>query len=232
MLVCGNFLSKHLVYMQYYSFTIFILLISFSCFNSSVKEYNEPPTSKPSTQTELFDCDYSKCKTRSATLYKKYISKPDSINKEMLITNVRDSLFVCWYGTEWDFNGTTEEPGKGKIACGYFVTTILRDMGVAVKRYKHAQMASEDMINDICLKNNISRYTNEDILTFVEKMKAKGAGLYIVGLDFHTGFILNDGKEIYFVHSNYAGKKVVMSEIGSESTVLAASKRRVIGRII
>jgi len=218
--------------MKYYPTAFIFYFLSLSCYNSSLKENNKTTSSKPSSQTELFECDYSKCKARSNTLYKQYISKPDSIRKEMLINNTRDSLFVCWYGTEWDFNGTTEEPGKGKIACGYFVTTILRDMGVPVKRYKHAQMASEDMINEICLKNNISRYANEDNPSFVEKMKAKGVGLYIVGLDFHTGFILNDGQEIYFVHSSYAGKKVVISEIASESLVLGASKRKVIGRII
>ena len=218
--------------MKYYPTGFLIYFLLLSCYNGSLKENNESLPLKPSSQRELFDCDYSKCKTRSSALYKKYINKPDSTNKEMLINNIRDSLFVCWYDTEWDFNGITEEPGKGKIACGYFVTTILRDMGMPVKRFKHAQMASEDMINDICLKNNISRYANEDIPSFVEKIKAKGIALYILGLDFHTGFILNDGKEIYFIHSNYAGKKVVISEIASESTVLAASKRKVIGRII
>jgi hypothetical protein len=218
--------------MKYYPAAFFFYFLLASCYNSSLKENSEPSSSKPSTQTELIICDYNKCKTRSNTFYNEYISKHDSITKEMLINNIRDSLFVCWYGTEWDFYGTTEEPGKGKIACGYFVTTILRDIGVPVKRFKHAQMASEEMINDICLKNNISRYANKDIPTFVEKMKTKGAGLYIVGLDFHTGFILNDGKEIYFVHSNYVAKKGVMSEIASASSVLAASKRQVIGRII
>ena len=101
-----------------------------------------------------------------------------------------------------------------------------------VKRYNHAQMSSEDMINSLCLKTNITRYANEAIPSFIEKMKAKGVGLYIVGLDFHTGFILNDGQEVYFVHSNYAGKKVVMSETANESGVLATSKTKVIGKII
>ena len=211
---------------------LLIYFLSFSCYNNSLKENNEVSSSKPLSHPALFNCDYTKCKARSNILYKQYIINPDSTRKEALINNIRDSLFVCWYGTAWDFNGITEEPGKGKIACGYFVTTILRDIGIPVKRYKHAQMASEDMINAICLRNNINRYVNEDLPSFVEKMKAKGIGLYIVGLDFHTGFILNDGHKVYFVHSNYAGKKVVMSEVAAESEVLAVSKKIVIGKII
>jgi hypothetical protein len=217
--------------MRCYPFLLIIILFLYSCLNGSLKENKETLLSNPLPQTG-FECNYAKCKARSHSLYKQYLSNSDSIKKQALLNNIRDSLFVCWYGTEWDFNGITEEPGKGKIACGYFVTTILRDLGVPVKRYKHAQMASEDMINSLCLKTNITRYANESIPSFVEKMKARGIGLYIVGLDFHTGFILNDGQDIYFVHSNYAGKKVVMSEIAAESTVLAASKRLVIGRVI
>ena len=218
--------------MKCYSTALLIYFLSFSCNNDSLKENNEVSSPKPLSRAELFNCDYAKCKARSNILYKQYTTHPDSITKQTLINNIRDSLFACWYGTAWDFNGITEEPGKGKIACGYFVTTILRDMGIPLKRYKHAQMASEEMINAICLKNNISRYVNEDIPSFVEKIKAKGAGLYIAGLDFHTGFILNDGYEVYFVHSNYAGKKVVMSEIAVESGVLATSKKIVTGKII
>src|SRR4029453_1954809 len=125
--------------MRYYSFALLIYFLSFSCYDNSLKENNEHSLPKQSSQIEMFNCDYTKCKARSNNLYKQYISNPDSTSKQALINNIRDSLFVCWYGTAWDFNGITEEPGKGKIACGYFVTTILRDLGIPVKRYKHAQ---------------------------------------------------------------------------------------------
>lgn len=178
----------------------------------------------------MFDCDYPNFKTRSKDLYKKYKDYPDPIKQQTLITNIRDSLFTCWLGTPWDFYGTTEEPNKGKIACGYFVTTILRDIGVPVNRIKHAQCASEEMIKAVCIKNTIHRYSNATISSFIEKIKLNGIGLYIVGLDYHTGFILNDGEEVYFVHANYAGQKEVMKEIAIESTVLSSSNYKVIGK--
>src|SRR5205823_2478360 len=34
-------------------------------------------------------------------------------------------LFPAWAGTPWDYNGTATRPREGKIACGYFVTTLL-----------------------------------------------------------------------------------------------------------
>ncbi|WP_346883237.1 hypothetical protein [uncultured Algibacter sp.] len=35
-----------------------------------------------------------------------------------------------WYGTTWDFNGHTNIPNQGDIACGYFVSTTLKHIGV------------------------------------------------------------------------------------------------------
>jgi len=231
MLVCGNFLSNHLLFMRCYIIPTIAIFLSFSCFNTSLKENNKACSSNQSTQSS-FECDYANCKARTNILFRQYRTKPDSTRKQTLLNNIRDSLFVCWYGTEWDFNGITEEPGRGKIACGYFVTTILRDMGVAVNRIKHAQCASEEMIRAVCIKNSIRRFSNEGISSFIEKIKLDGIGLYIVGLDFHTGFILNDGEDIYFLHANYTGKKVVEKEIAMMSSVLSTSEYKVIGRVI
>lgn len=183
-----------------------------------------------SSQPKDFVCNYTEYKSTCRNLLEEFKNEPGESNKQRFLHNIRDSLFACWLGTPWDFYGTTEEPNSGKIACGYFVTTLLRDMGVPVKRVKHAQCASEEMIKAVCIKKSIRRFSNVDISTFIEKINEPG--LYIVGLDFHTGFILNDGKETYFIHANYAGNKVVEKEIAANSTVLATSAYRVIGKII
>ena len=211
-----------------YLFATTVLLSVFSCTDKLEKQESINATS----QSINFICNYPEYKAISKTLFIRYKKQPTSFHKLLLINNIRDSLFTCWLGTPWDFYGTTQEPGKGKIACGYFVTTLLRDMGASVNRIKHAQCASEEMIKAVCVKNSILRYSNENISSFVEKIKLNGTGLYIVGLDFHTGFILNDGEHVFFIHANYAGKKEVTKEIAIESTVLASSAYKVIGRVI
>lgn len=177
-----------------------------------------------------FVCNYPDYKSISKRLFEQCKNDPDPGVKQRFLNYVRDTLFTCWLGTPWDFNGTTEVPNNGKIACGYFVTTLLRDMGVAINRIKHAQCASEEMILAVCLKNSIHRFSNENISTFIEKINEPG--LYVVGLDFHTGFILNDGTKTYFIHANYAGDKIVEKEIAIKSTVLAGSKYKVLGKVI
>lgn len=208
-------------------FVTTFLLNTLSCTDTLEKDKS---VAEP-VQTTSFDFNYSECKTISKKLFIQYKKALTSYNKQTLLRNIRDSLFTCWYGTPWDFYGTTEEPGKGKIACGYFVTTVLRDIGAAVNRIKHAQCASEEMIKAVCVKNSIHRFSHPNISSFIEKIKLNGTGLYIVGLDYHTGFILNDGEDVYFVHANYTGKKEVIKEIAIESMVLSSSNYKVIGKV-
>ena len=61
--------------------------------------------------------------------------------RTVLTRSIYNDLLPAWYGTPWDFNGTSEVPQQGKIACGYFVSTILRDAGWKVERVRLAQQA-------------------------------------------------------------------------------------------
>src|SRR5262249_39910350 len=54
--------------------------------------------------------------------------------RRALRSAIVDTLFPAWLGTDWSFDGTTEEPrGPGGIACGYFVATILQHAGVRLE---------------------------------------------------------------------------------------------------
>ena len=140
-------------------------------------------------------------------------------------------IFPSWYGTPWDFYGTTEVPQQGKIACGYFVSTVLRDAGWRVQRARLAQQASENIILSLTTDSYVKRFRSVPISDFVTAVKKWGVGIYVVGLDIHTGFIVNTGGEVYFIHSSYVEPYTVVRERASESKILAASKYRVLGRI-
>lgn len=142
---------------------------------------------------------------------------------------IDQQLIPFWIGTPWDFNGTTQIPGKGYIACGYFVTTVLRDAGVNLNRVKLAQQASETMIKS--LTKMVEHYPNCSFAEFIQKIKAKGVGLSIIGLDNHTGFLYYDGKELYFIHSSYVGTGRVAKEVASSNAILQYSNYKVVGFI-
>lgn len=142
-----------------------------------------------------------------------------------------NKIFPYWYGTNWDYNGTTQVPNKGNIACGYFVTTTLRDAGVPIKRITLAQYASEKMIKSLISEKYIHRYSNLSVDEFETKLNDLGAGLYLVGLDNHTGYLLVTPDENYFIHSSGSYPFQVVKERTLDSKLLVKSKYRVVGRI-
>jgi hypothetical protein len=142
-----------------------------------------------------------------------------------------NKIFPYWYGTDWDFNGTTQKPNEGSIACGYFVTTTLRDMGVDLNRVKLAQCASEEMIKKLVSEDNIYRFSNKNIQEFEQTLQEKGNGIYVVGLDNHTGFLYLSEEGNYFIHSSGARPFKVVKEKFMESTLLMKSKYRVVGKL-
>lgn len=144
---------------------------------------------------------------------------------------ITTKVFPYWYGTQWNFYGTTEKPNEGTIACGYFVTTTLRDMGVPIKRAKMAQCASEEMIRSLTSKKNIHRFSNTSMEDFEKQLQKLGNGLYIVGLDNHTGFILLSAEGKYFIHASGIYPFQVVKETLSESLILRKSNYRVVGKI-
>jgi hypothetical protein len=133
-----------------------------------------------------------------------------------------DSLAPYWYGTPWDYNGITEKPGEGKIACGYFVTTLVRDAGLPVQRAKMAQVVSAEMIANLCSKP-IKRTQNiDELVRYINTFKHRT--IFIIGLDNHTGFVTKDASGIHFIHSTVISPAMVKSEPLTESLPITASK--------
>jgi hypothetical protein len=151
--------------------------------------------------------------------------------RTVVTRSIYTEIFPSWYGTAWDFYGTTEVPQQGKIACGYFVSTVLRDAGWRVQRARLAQQASENIILSLTTDPYVKRFRRVAISDFVTAVKKWGAGIYVVGLDIHTGFIVNTGGEVYFIHSSYVEPYTVVRERASESKILAASNYRVLGKV-
>ena len=120
--------------------------------------------------------------------FAKLYDNSDSAGKDSIIINARkyllgritDEIFPYWYGTKWDFNGTTRIPKQGKIACGYFITNVLVDVGFNIPRVRWAQSASEVFIRKLT-PNNIKRFSNKPISEVESYLIKTGDGLYLVG---------------------------------------------------
>lgn len=198
----------------------------------------------------VLSCKGQNIEKKYATLVERVFVKRDSLSKkftianaekkeaiilearEYLVNTMATKLFTFWYGTKWDFNGTTRIPQKGKIACGYFVTNILTDVGFRIPRIKWAQSASEIFIKKLA-KNNLKRFSNVSITTVKNYLINAGNGIYLVGLDAHTGFIYVNNNEVKFIHADYyEPEKGVVSENIDSLSPINDSSYRVIGKLM
>lgn len=171
--------------------------------------------------------------------YNKYISLNDTTSKLALIESASDyitqtllnDIFPYWYGTIWDFNGYTSVPNDGVIACGYFVSTTLRDVGFNLNRYHLAQQSALNEAKTLQVNDSIRIYskpTFEELKN--ELINNNKEGLYMVGLDCHVGYILIYDNDLFFIHSNYV-EGSVMLEYASTSPAFLNNQMYVISDI-
>jgi len=116
-----------------------------------------------------------------------------------------DQIIPYWYGTGWSFGGHTAVPKTGKIACGYFISTTLKDMGLNLNRYKLAQKSPIDEAKALSCGAEIKTIANEDPEKALEEINGHiKKGVYFIGFDTgHVGYLVKKKEKLFLVHSNY-----------------------------
>ena len=157
-------------------------------------------------------------------------TKKTELAQDYLSTMLIDSIFPYWIGTTWDFNGHTNDPLVGEVACGYFVSTTIRHLDVKINRYKVAQKASADIIKELCDVNSIEKFNAmEKLETHLETIN--DGEVLIIGLDYHVGFIYKKQGIPYFAHSNYENLKGVEIVPVKNCFALESSNYYVLGNL-
>lgn len=133
-------------------------------------------------------------------------------------------LMPYWYGTTWAFEGHTDIPGQGEVACGYLVSTTWKHAGMNMNRYKFAQQASYVGSKTLANGNKPEKLSGKTPAEVEAWFVAnKRDGLYSVGLDYHTGFVYLKDKALYFIHSSFAAPVAVTVERVTDSPVFGSS---------
>lgn len=130
--------------------------------------------------------------------------------RRVVLDAITTELFPAWAGTPWAFYGVTEVPGEGEIACGYFVSTVLRDAGFDVERVALAQQPAEWIERTFVPAAQLRRFRHRPPREVVASLD--GEGLWLVGLDFHVGFLWSDGEAVRMCHSSPFGDGVVCED--------------------
>lgn len=154
------------------------------------------------------------------------------VESRRILETTLPEMMRCWLGTPWDFHGTCETPGSGKIACGYFVSTILRDAGFEVERFRLAQQPSQRIIATFLPREKMHIRAGLTYDKFLDQVTSRGPGIRIVGLDSHVAFlVVPESGDIRFIHSSGAAAKCVVDEDRENAGVLQRSKYRVTGNL-
>jgi hypothetical protein len=172
-----------------------------------------------------------KKKLEFKTQYQKSTRKDTVLaNASAFIENqLTENLYQFWESTEWDFNGITDTPKTGQIACGYYVSTNLKHLGFQINRYKMAQQSAESEVKT--LDPNLKKFYGTSAEFIEYAMKNLNDGLYILGMSSHVGMIQKKGGNLYFLHSSPINRMGVTKEIASESAVLSWSDVFVVGKV-
>jgi hypothetical protein len=172
--------------------------------------------------------DYTIFKQQVAFDKRKLKDSSTKAVSNFLYNVLSEDIYHYWKGTPWDFNGTTQKPGEGNIACGYFITNTLSDLSFKIQRTKLAQVVSSEMISTLCV--DVKRFSDFEKFAAYVNSQALNT-VYIVGLDFHTGYVLHDSSGSYFMHSNYINNAGVIKEQLDKAQALIHNKCFVVGSL-
>lgn len=165
--------------------------------------------------------------------FKNEIVLEDSLlskNQRYLDSLLVEHIFPHWYKTDWDFNGYSNVPGKGQIACGYFVSTPLKHIGFNWNRFRLAQKDATTIIKKIS-GDSTKFYWNKSPQQFLKLVDDISNGLYVIGFDSHVGFLHKHALGVSIIHSSYYGGICVMTEDAANAPALYHSNSFVLGRV-
>ena len=192
----------------------------------------DPPHS-PSVDRRTYEQRVSDLETRRHAMATALQTIDDPTDRARHIDNARnvaiktivEDLLPAWYGTPWAMNGTATHPGDEPIACGYFVSTLLRDAGFSLHRVRFGQAAALRIQKATTPSGRkVHRFFSIPPASLAHEIAALGDGLYIIGLNVHVGFVVVDGGDVGFVHSSYTGDRQVSNEPLAEAQAIANSQ--------
>lgn len=228
--------SIKILAMHYHLFFI-VIVILVGCSNGTCKKNDPqlPKAQKLIIATDTLSYNEIKANIEAARLaYRKKYPTPGDLESDSAIveisrfwvSKISGDLFQQWKGTPWDFNGTTTVPREGSIACGYFVTTLLSHMGVQLNRRQLSTCASSEMMRKLVPGRPLINLSELSYSGFCDSIRKSDPGVFIIGLDYHTGIIVVDSSSAWFIHSYYAPNVGIIKEVIELSPALQSSKTK------
>ena len=207
------------------------MTLIFSCQQKGKVETNKNPTivdhriKSLNEFVSFYDSDLSYDSIKKSVNDHRLRLNGDSISMDSISATFQKALLhriiPFWEGTEWSFDGHTSIPGKGEIACGYFVSTTLQDVGININRYTLAQQNPKNEALTLAVNSELiiidEGSTSANIIAIEKRIPE---GIHFIGFgNNHVGYLVKLKGHMYLIHSNYMSGSGVEIENIEESQV-------------
>lgn len=142
------------------------------------------------------------------------------------------TVFPSWMGMQWGLgrNSTATRPFEDGmvVGCSYFVTSVLQNAGLKLSnRYHFAQAPALHIQRSLApRKADLHIYYSEPADKITRRIKALGAGLYIIGLNNHVAFVrVRDDGAVRLIHASYTDDQVVIDEPFAAAAAIHNSRK-------
>ncbi|MBN2494717.1 MAG: hypothetical protein JXR96_09025 [Deltaproteobacteria bacterium] len=152
--------------------------------------------------------------------------------RELVTGSITGDIFPAWMGTPWhmgedDDASMPHQEGK-RVSCSMFVTAVLQNAGLRLDdrvRWAHSRaLTIQRSLAPRC--EDLHRYLSISPRELAERLARLRAGLYLIGLNCHIGFVVIGAGEVRFVHSNYVDpERGVVDEPLATSRAIANSQQ-------
>jgi hypothetical protein len=188
-------------------------------------------------QNATFDDVVARIESHRQELSRRYQRAPARARPQLvreargyLVTSIIDEVLPAWMGTPWGLGPQSNasrphQPGK-VVGCSYFVTAVLENAGLTLQSRARFAQAPSLWIERALLPAGapVHRFGGLEPVRLRNEIAALGAGLYVIGLDYHVGFLVVRGPEVRIVHASYFPPQAVVSEPVEASAAIAASR--------
>jgi hypothetical protein len=184
-----------------------------------------------------FDDSVARIETERRRLSAQYQKAPPRARPAILrearafvVAAIIDDLLPAWMGTPWGLGAQSDasrphQTGK-VVGCSYFVTAILQNAGLELESRRRFAQAPSLWIERALLPygGQVHRFGSIPAADLRKRVAALGEGLYIVGLDYHVGFLVVEGAEVRIVHASFFPPQAVVSEPVEASAAIEGSR--------
>jgi hypothetical protein len=186
-----------------------------------------------------FEDVVSRIETRRQELASRYRRAPPRGRPAVLaearafvVSAIIDELFPAWMGTPWGLGAQSDasrphQPGK-VVGCSYFITAVLQNAGLELESRRRFAQAPSLWIQRALLPygGQVHRFGSVPAPELRARVAALGDGLYLVGLDYHVGFLVVRGAGVRIVHASFFPPQAVVSEPVESSAAIEGSRNK------